>query len=101
MKLHPEIKSLMRLDFDPGDPWGSAMSHWFAIAGTLYREGMATPEEWRYHPGLFEQEDPRDWPATEYAEMLARGQVTLADVLTAGQVMDRYVRILVRVGRDY
>ncbi len=99
--MHAAIRELYNLDCDNGDPWGSCMSHWFAVAGTLHRHGGNIPESWQYRPGLFADEGLEDWPETEYEDMLTRDEITLADVKQAGLVFDRFARRLKHAAMDY
>ena len=99
--MHKDIRQLYDLAYS-GDSWGSCMDHWFTCAGTLYRHGGEIPHEWRYRPGLYEDElDEEDWTAGEYEEMLADGDIGLDDILEAGRVFDRYARALRHAGQDY
>ena len=99
--MQADIRALFALDFDGGDPWGSTMSHWFAVAGTLYRHDGEIPSHWQYRAALGAGEAPDDWPETEYEEMVEESTITLADLTHAGNVLTRYASVLERAGHSY
>ncbi len=70
-------------DFDGTDPWGSAMSVWFACADHLYgrNDDVDVPDEWEFRSGLgLDEPDPlyADF-ASDYLVMLGNRAKALAD----------------------
>lgn len=68
-------------DFDGADPWGSAMSVWFACADHLNIRDEGIPGEWEFRPGLgLDEPDPLyiDF-ASDYLVMLGNRAMSLAD----------------------
>lgn len=107
--MNAAIRELIRQDHDDGDPWGSTMSHWFAVADMLHRLGYVTPPEWEYQAlvrrwpaaALFPAPDPEEWPDSEYAALWGAGEIDVDDLTHAGNVLCRYVAILDRAGHSY
>ena len=100
--MNASIRELIQQDLDDGDAWGSAMLHWFAISGWLHRLGHTTPPEWEYLPGMaVMDEDPEEWPDSEYGSLWAAGEFDVDDLIQAGNVLCRYVAILDRAGHSY
>jgi hypothetical protein len=91
------------------DPWGSALSLHFAICDVLTAAGGADDAlaEWDYHRGavapetLAEIAGGEDYTAAALAESLIAGVLTVADLVRAGNVLQRYETLAKRAGRDY
>lgn len=101
------------------DPWGSAISLHFDICEVLDAAADAadlTPAlfaEWQYHrspvvavPSLdtlaAEVDDPAGCGgAAHLAAALRDGDISVADLVYTGRVMDTYCRLLERAGRSY
>ena len=98
--MNMEIKSLWAMSHD-GDNWGQCMSFHFAIAGTIYRNDGNVPAEWQYKPGLFTYEPPKEWPDNEIETMLTDNDVTMPELIEAGNIFSRYSDILKAQGQDY
>lgn len=49
---HDELAGVWLSEYDPYDPWGSALSCQFAVAAVLTGAGYGTPDDWQYRPGL-------------------------------------------------
>ena len=112
--VHPEIRALMALDSDDwprirfapdGDAWGWAMGHSFAISANLYARRWVVPAKWKYrNPWAPEHERgiiAETWPDSEYSNLIDAGAIGANDLRRAGNVLNRYCRILVRGGKDY
>ena len=107
------------------DPWGSVMGLFFDIAEVLNMadvEGDMTPalfEKWQYRPGPFAVPDieavaarEEDFSEGEFADdysyglvalvwALHSGCITVEDLVYAGNVLDRYSRLLDAAGLSY
>ena len=110
------------------DPWGTSMNLFFDIAAVLDMsdvEGNVTPEpfaRWQYRPanvrigGVNDLESVAaradDFSEGEFAgdysygtimlaSALVEGDITQADLIYAGNVLDRYTELLRRAERDY
>ena len=100
MKKHiyeyKDIKAEYNLWGDDGDPWGSAMEMWFAVAGELNeRNPELIPTKWQYNPGLGGGKD-HDSMWTELLE-----ETKTNALVKMGNVMFRYVHILEHKGYGY
>ena len=98
-----------------GDPWGTGMSHMFAIADTLsYADSV--PHTWEYRQGISgdhvqgvidcgqetEHEDCQcDYQQIGYVPYLDAGELGLSMLTYAGNVINRYLDWVKRAGRDY
>jgi hypothetical protein len=95
------ILERMRDSFDGGDPWGSVMGWWFAIADVITEiDASQVPSEWEFHQSPF----GANTEAFEYSEILETMRddgVTLDDILHAGKVLTRYASQLKLAGKDY
>jgi hypothetical protein len=91
---------IFRLDYDPGDAWGSVMGHWFAIAGVLHTLRMEIPSEWEYRPGS-EPHAADEWPDSEYMERYRQGDISADDLEDDGEAMRTYSEALKSAGLDY
>lgn len=84
-----------RLSFDAGDPWGSTMAWWFAVADALMEAAPElVPNKWQFRQSplgpdteSYEYETCRTWPA----ETLVR----------FGNALSRYAAMLKAAGKDY
>lgn len=47
---HDELAGVWLSEYDPYDPWGSALSCQFAVAAVLTMAGYGTPDNWQYRP---------------------------------------------------
>ena len=89
---------------DAHDPWGSALNLCFDICETLVRHGVPVPTDWEYSPGAFtgegELDEDNDSPfCFELDFYMRHGHVS--NILHAGEVLSRYVRILELAGKSY
>lgn len=103
-----ENTSLLRMD-DDGDPWGTAMSHAFAIAEALHHRQYTSWEnenaanyalmQWRFrHSPVSDGPECSEfaaWPCDEYRRWSTRR------LIRTGRVINRYLDLLVRHGKDY
>jgi ABC-type transporter lipoprotein component MlaA len=100
------------------DPWGTAMGLAFDVAAVLNAsdiEGDVSPApfaRWQYRPSPYvtvpslESLAAEDTLAESYGEQslaqaLLDGQITQADLIYAGEVLNRYTALLVANGKDY
>ena len=109
---------------DWDDPWGTAMSHAFAISDTLYHAEADIPGQWGYRHGMFQHDPVADWhpydqpcplnhstdypdecncqyPDREYVPFLDAGEFGIELLTYAGNVLDRYCGFVKRAGKDY
>jgi hypothetical protein len=104
--MNKAIKELVMFDDLRYDPWGTAMSHHFAICEVLYHDDIHVPSEWEYRHGMGHDQldqdiDGEDCTAMDYVYMLSNGTVTHDDLIHAGNVLSRYERLLEHLGRSY
>lgn len=85
-----------RFSADSGDPWASALCLWFDIAGYLWSMGVAIPCSWEYSPGA--GGGGADEESYYYEDIKA---ATEEELLWAGNVTERYTRILKAAGHSY
>lgn len=101
------------------DPWGTGNMLAFDICEVLDAadiEGDITPQpfaRWQYRRGAAvtvpsletlaaqDIEECDSYGAVSLAQALLDGQVTQADLIHAGDVLDRYLRLVKAAGRDY
>lgn len=108
------------------DPWGTSMGLFFDVASVLDMsdvEGDVTPEpfaRWQYGRPTFwgmpsieevaargddfnegEFADDYSYAQISLAMALRDGELTQADLVYAGDVLDRYSNLVKRAGRDY
>jgi hypothetical protein len=120
------IMHLAAIELDTHDLWGSALGMFFDIAAVLDMsdvDGSVTPApfaRWDYHRGYGSIPDIHalaDRFATDYSEgefaddygysvmalaaAYVDGLVSQADLIYAGDVLDRYTRVLRSAGKDY
>ena len=94
--MKTELKQLHLESADSGDRWGSAMSTFFDVAGELWWRGADIPAVWEYSPGA--ASDPRE-PDNYLFDYLEN---TDTDILIQfGNVLERYIRNLDRIGESY
>lgn len=89
--------------WDGYDPWGSVLEWLFALAETAYHAGLDIPSEWEFHdsPAHHAEYEPEGYEAERVQEMYECGEVTGDDLITFGQVLNRYADILREAGKDY
>ena len=86
-----------KLSTDKGDPWGSTLSTFFAVAAELHHRGdFYIPPDWGYSPGM--AEDPRE-PEDYFYDLCV--ECSTADLQKFGSLMNRYTDCLRRAGRSY
>lgn len=89
--------------WDGADQWGHALGWWFAIADVLWHmDPSLIPADWiyRHAPGCTEP-DPDDYPTADVVAMVTAEEVTAADLVYAGRILDRYTGWLRAAGQDY
>jgi hypothetical protein len=91
------IKAEFKLMFDPGDPWGSTMLWWFAIADSLlFTHDVAPPQHWQFRPSPL---GPSNEPEQYETEIVDN---TDPDALVRfGNLLTRYAAFLKRAGMNY
>ena len=103
---HPSKSPLMR-DIRMGwdsDQWGTVMQWWFAIADVLYHHAPhgTIPDAWEYrHSPVCDQVDRGEYPDCDVWLMLVCDDVTVADLVYAGNVLGRFGQWLKLAGQDY
>lgn len=98
------------------DPYGTGMNLFFDVCEVLNAADVAgdlTPEpfaRWAYSPSRFvtvpsldtlAAEEGDSYGAQALAQSLLDGEITQAELLAAGDVLDRYTRLLDAAGRSY
>ena len=100
MPANPIIQE-MRFDDIRHDPFGTALSWHFAIADALTGYGPPyAPPRWGYRPAA----GGPDTDAPEYetvCDLLDSGAATPAELIRAGDICARLVRLCRLAGRDY
>lgn len=94
---------------DAGDPWGTVMAWWFAIAGTLAADGEDVPPAWQYRRSPIDRRDVAEMAEGEDSDhteaMVAGGYLdglwTADDLRAFGDVLDRYASWCKLAGVDY
>lgn len=84
------------------DPWGGTMGHLFAISEVLYHSGRYTPQAWGFRHGVLAHESwLEDGDAErDYYAYLDAGELGVAMLLFAGNVLNRYAVLLEANGRN-
>lgn len=100
--MQTQVHEVISAGWDSGDLYGSAMQQWFGISSALHVRGEDIPAEWCFRPGaclrtVDDLEDSDRW----FWELLETGEATADDLRTAGNVLQRYVRVLERYGHTY
>lgn len=104
--MNQHIRSIIDISGgDRGDQWGESMGAWFDIAHALEHYD-AVPFDWEYRDspichGLEPHPSGQNDQAIMLTEWLDDGTVTVDDLVTAGNVLNRYIRLLKHQGRDY
>jgi hypothetical protein len=78
------------------DPWGSAMSVWFAVCAELHMREADIPAEWQYRAAPVDDPRERDTPW-----FYTCNEALTTELLTFGELLHRYARRLRAAGRDY
>lgn len=91
-----QIQVEYRLTCD-GDAWGNAMNWLFAIADEIhFNRSVECPASWQFKPSILgASNDPDD-----YATGIVRDAPD-HDLITFGQLLNRYLRALRHAGHDY
>lgn len=97
MLTKKDILDMIRQDDFDGDPFGTTMHWWFAIAETLHFDhGYETvPAHWEYNPGSATGKEPDNFAC----EMIVGAEAD--DLIAAGNILCRYRQRLGHQGRDY
>lgn len=92
------------------DPWGVALNLAFDICEVIDAAEGHTPARWDYHRGaspvpslesLAFMEGEESWGASFLAQAVLDGEITTNDLIYAGDVLNRYTRLLDAAGRSY
>ena len=94
------LRSEIRCDDLSGDPYGTAMRYWFAIAESLSRAGEDIPDPWEFRPSLLSGISAESLDIVMW-DWFSGGEVTPDDLRFYGNVLRRYVDLCKREGRDY
>jgi hypothetical protein len=85
------LRTEIRMGWDGGDPWGSAISPAFDLCELLHWHlEEDVPAEAQFSPGLGVP-DFEDYPQAEYVEMLDEGTITPDDLKYWVRVLSRYL----------
>jgi hypothetical protein len=97
MLSYEDMKDELRLFGDDGDPWGTVMSWWFAIADEIYfNRDFDAPTEWQFKPSPIGPSNEPDSYETEVVE-----QATDDALQKFGALMHRAAQLLKHMNRDY
>jgi len=80
---------------DGYDPWGTAMSLAFAVCVELDLRGEETPSGLSYRPGACGSHHDDD-----FLQSIVESH-TSEDLFKAAEILDRYLDLLKRQGKDY
>ena len=102
MRLRTELWDI-GIDWDTGDPWGSAMAVAFSISHALHHAGEEIPSEWEYREAVGWSDIYPDGDDEERAitEAVATTDLTWDRVREIGSVMVRYSHALEARGFSY
>lgn len=82
---------------DPGDPWGSAMQWWFAVAESLtFTHGSDVPAHWEFRPSPIQTETDQDSLEAEFCD-----NADPDDLERFGNLLCRYADALKCAGYSY
>lgn len=106
--MHPLMRSNLEYGYS-GDVWADTMGAWFDIADVLYVSGNDIPAHWEYNQPwpsetvestMFDPDQGSVFAQTTMLD-LRDGSLTADDLRQAGDVLERYSRILKAQGRSY
>ena len=86
---------------DPGDPWGDAMSHAFALNDIAQLLGLATDPTYRPAMGLSWACVAEEYPSAMYADDYHAGHITADDIAAAIPVLSTLLHGLELLGLSY
>lgn len=108
------IRDAIRMDDIAHDPWGTSQGWRFGIARVLHAcDPSLVPDEWQYQPGASTSterfrdlvnaidDENAEHPDIEIAEMLYEEEVTVEDLVRAGNDLARFSALCKLYGRDY
>ena len=92
---YADIKAEYRCQADLGDPWGSAMQWFFAVADSVvFYHDLDAPQEWMFRPSPMGADDESDqYQFLKECEPCA--------VLRFGNLLNRYCDKLELAGENY
>lgn len=100
-KTRNPIIETMRDSFDGGDPWGSTMEWWFAIADVITEiDPSQVPSAWEFRQSPFGA-NTDSYAYQEIIDTMRDEGAVLEDLLNAGNVLTRYATQLKLAGMDY
>lgn len=88
------LRSEIRLSWDGGDPWGSALSVGFAACEILRYHGADIPAGVDYQPSPMGAPDFESYPDAAFLELLDDGVVEIDDLTYWARVMDRFLDLV-------
>lgn len=97
MPVTPGYKALMseiRIAWDGGDQWGSALSNLFGIASVAYVEYDEVFPEFTPGIGLMSGEEITDYPDEIFQDLVRDGTVSLEDMERVYTVLNRFANLL-------
>lgn len=91
------------------DPWGVALNLAFDICEVIDAAEGRTPSRWDYHRGASQvpsletlaADEGDSYGAQFLAQAVLDGDITTDDLIYAGDVLNRYTRLLDAAGRSY
>jgi len=89
------VRFEVRLSWDDGDPWGSALSALGGICDVLYHlhKDHLIPDDAGYWPGAGGP-DVTDYPAAMFLELLEQGLTTFEALAYWARVLSRFADIV-------
>lgn len=96
------IRAEVNMHFGDGDPYGTAMEWWFAIADQVWHwMPEAIPADWQFgHSPLCEGLDD-SYSDSMIRDMLKRGDTNIRALRDYGVILTRYMGWLKRAGLNY
>jgi len=89
------LKELVAFGSAGCDSWSWSMSCFFAVTSEMFYRGLNIPAKWQYTPLIDVYGDSRDKECYEFEFCK---NATGTDLEHAGQILDRYTRLLKQAG---
>lgn len=101
--------ALLRIDDVSGDPWGTTIGHAFNVAEALHHreyasyrnmaQAMNALDRWQFRHSPIADDDTcsalEEWPCSEYR------QWPTPKLIRTFRILNRYLDVLKRAGKDY
>lgn len=81
------------------DAWGSSMQAWFAVAHELFARGADIPSHWEFKPGICLTPETAREDDNYWFEVF--GEYSDEDLVTFGNILERYARLLKHLEQNY